>query len=408
MVLDTLRQAAATLLTHPLRASLGALAIAVAVATIVVVVAALDGVQEYARATTARTFGADTFLVAQVASPGRVSRRELRAQLARNPPIRRADVAYLERHADGRVLYAPNAQARAAVSAGTLELEDAAVTGTTAALADIREIDLARGRFFRDDEDRAGAFVAVIGADVADTVFPTMDPLGQSLRLSGRRFVVIGVQTRLGSAGAGSLDKYVWIPIRAYERIFGSPRTLQMFAKAAPGIDASEGEGRARISLRAKRALAPGVADNFDVLTPDAARGFVANLSARVGAAAGPISLMALIAAIVVVTNTVLVSVSERTREIGVRRALGARRGRIMAEVLAESTLMAMVGGLAGAMAAAGLLMGLGALLDFPLPVALSTIAWSVTAAAASGLAAGWYPAWRATRLDIINAIRMD
>jgi putative ABC transport system permease protein len=408
MVFDTLRQAAATLLTHPLRASLGALAIAVAVATIVVVVAALDGVQVYARATTARTFGADTFLVAQVASPGRVSRRELRAQLARNPPIRRADVAYLEHNADGRVLYAPNAQARAAVSAGTRELEDAAVTGTTAALADIREIDLARGRFFRDDEDRAGAFVAVIGADVADTVFPTMDPLGQSLRLSGRRFVVIGVQTRLGSAGAGSLDKYVWIPIRAYERIFGAPRTLQIFAKAAPGIDASEGEGRARISLRAKRALAPSVADNFDVLTPDAARGFVANLSARVGAAAGPISLMALIAAIVVVTNTVLVSVSERTREIGVRRALGARRGRIMAEVLAESTLMSLVGGLAGAMSAAGLLMALGSLLDFPLPVAASTIAWSVTAAAASGLAAGWYPAWRATRLDIINAIRMD
>lgn len=408
MVLETIRQAATTLVANPLRAGLGALAIAVAVATMVIVVTALAGVQEYARATTARTFGSDTFLIAQVASPGRVSRRELRAQLARNPPIRRADVAFLERVAGGRVLYAPNAQTRAAVSAGPREIEDALVTGTTATLADIRDLGIQRGRFFREDEDRRGALVALIGADIADRVFPTADPVGQSLRIAGRRFDVIGVQARVGSAGAGSLDRYVWIPLRAHERLFGAQRTLQIFAKAAPGIESAEGEGRARISMRARRALQPGAADNFDVLTPDAARSFVANLSARIGAAAGPISLMALVAAIVVVTNTVLVSVTQRTREIGVRRALGARRSRIMAEVIAESVLMAMAGGLAGAVGAAALLLALGAFLQVPLPLAPATVAWSVAAAAASGLAAGWYPARRATRLDVITAIRAD
>jgi putative ABC transport system permease protein len=407
-VFETFRQAAATLVANPLRAGLGALAIAVAVATIVVVVTALEGVETYARNTTARTFGSDTFLVAQVASPGRVSRRELREQLARNPPIRRIDLAFLERHADDRVLYAPSAQTRAAAAAEGREIEDAVVTGTTANLAAIRDVGLERGRFFDDHEDAGGAFVAVIGADVADALFPTTEALGRHLRVSGRRFEVIGVQTRLGSGGTGSLDRYVWVPMAAYERMFGAPRTLQVFAKAAPGIDSAEGEGRARVSLRAKRSLGPGVPDNFDVLTPDAARGFVANLSARIGAAAGPISLMALIAAIVVVTNTVLVSVTQRTREIGVRRALGARRSRIMGEVLAESLLMAVAGGLAGAGAAAALLAVIGAALAVPLPVAPATLAWSVAAAAGSGIAAGWYPAKRATRLDVVTAMRAD
>ena len=408
MGLDVLRQAAATLVGNPLRAGLGALAIAVAVATIVVVVTALEGVQQYARATTARTFGADTFLLAQIASPGRVSRRELREQLARNPPIRRTELAFLNRVADGRVMYAPSAQTRAAAVSGSREIEDAVVTGTTADLAAIRDIGLERGRFFTDDEDAAGAFVAVIGADVADLLFPTGDPLRQSIRVRGRQLVVIGIQARLGSAGGGSLDKYVWLPMRAYERMFGAPRTLQVFAKASPGFAPDEGEARARVSLRAKRSLAPGVADNFDVLTPDAARGFVANLSARIGAAAGPISLMALMAAVVVVTNTVLVSVTQRTREIGVRRALGARRSRILAEILAESLLMAVAGGVAGAIAATALLGVFAALLEVPLPVAPATLMWSIAAAAGSGIVAGWYPARRATRLDVIAAIRAD
>jgi putative ABC transport system permease protein len=408
MWLESLRQGAAALTAFPMRSALGALAIAVAVATIVTVVTALEGVRIYAEATTARTFGSDTFVIAQVASAGRVSRRELREQLARNPPIRRADLRFLERHADDVTIYAPSAQTRAEVSAGARSLEDGVVTGTTSTLADIRDLNLERGRFFRPAEDIGGDAVAVIGADVADTLFPTSDPLAQALRVSGRRFTVIGVQARQGSAGAGSLDKYVWIPLRAYERAFGAPRTLQLFAKAAPGQGTVAAEDRARTSLRAKRALRPGVPDTFDVLTPDAARTFVANLSQRIGAAAGPISLMALLAAIVGVTNTVLVSVTQRTREIGVRRALGAPARRIVQEILAESLLLSIAGGTAGALAAWSLLATLEYALDLPLHVAPQTLAIALAAAAGSGMIAAWYPARRAVALDVVAAIRAE
>jgi putative ABC transport system permease protein len=378
------------------------------VATIVLVVSALDGVALYARQSTARTFGSNTFLIAQVASPGRVSRRALQEQLQRNPPIRRAELKFLDQYADGIVIYAPNAQTRADLISGAYQIENVAITGTTWQLAEIRDLAIERGRFFRADEDQRGEQVAVIGADVVDALFPATDPLGQSVRIAGRRFTVIGIQERQGQSGGTSLDKYAWLPLRAYERAFGAPKTLQVFAAATGDQPSVVGEDRARISLRARRALGPGVPDTFDILTPDAARGFVATLSGRIGAAAGPISLMALLAAIVVVTNTVLVSVTQRTREIGVRRALGAPRRQIMREVLAESALVSIIGGAVGTAAAVTLVALLARVLEIPLTVQPSTVAWSLGASALSGLVAGWYPARRAVRLDVIAAMRSE
>lgn len=406
MILEVARQAAGTLRSYSQRSALGALAIAVAVATIVIVVTALDGIRIYTERTTARTFGADTFVIGQVAAPGRVSRRELLAQLERNPPISRTDLAFLDRHRGGIALYAPSAQRRAEVTAGSLSIDDAVATGTSAEIVSIRQIDLQHGRFFDAREDAAGAQVAVIGADVAAAL--QIGSAGGAIRLAGRRFAVIGVQQRVGSGGAGSVDKYVWIPLRAFERAFGAPRSYQVFARAAEALPPVAAEDRARITLRARRSLLPGADDNFDVLTPEAARGFVANLSQRIGVAAGPISLMALLAAVVVVTNTILVSVTQRLREIGVRRALGASKKRIVQEVIAESVMLSIIGGAAGAVAAWSILAAVAAITALPLQVESATLAWAMVAAAISGLAAAWYPASRATAIDVVAALRAE
>jgi putative ABC transport system permease protein len=160
--------------------------------------------------------------------------------------------------------------------------------------------------------------------------------------------------------------------------------------------------------MRARRQLQPGVADTFDVLTPEAARSFVENLARRISAAAGPISAMALLAAIVVVTNTMLVSVTQKTREIGVRRALGASRAQIMREVVAESLLVSMVGGAAGTMLMAVALSALASAAGLDIVVHRSTVVWALVAAASSGLLAGYYPARRATRIDVIAAVRAE
>ena len=192
--------------------------------------------------------------------------------------------------------------------------------------------------------------------DIVDALFPGVDPLGRIVRVGGRGFEVVGTQERQGTSGGVSLDRYVWIPLQAFERVFGAPDSLQVFARDPTPERTSAAEDRVRVTMRARRQLAPGKADSFDILTPEAARGFVQGISERISAAAAPISIMALLAAIVVVTNTTLVSVTQRTREIGVRRALGATRRDITLEVLAESSLIALCGGAVGLAAAKVLL----------------------------------------------------
>lgn len=405
---DAVRQAASSVRGNPLRAGLGALAIAVAVATIVVVVTAIDGVGRYATTIGARAFGSDTFLVAQIASAGQINRRELADKQQRNPPIRRNDLRYLERIAGDGIIYASTVQRVGGVTAGGLTVENASIVGATATLADLRDLGIGRGRFLQRDEELRGAQVAVIGADVAEALFPARDPLGSYVRVAGRRFEVVGVQQRLGSSGGTSLDRSVYIPIAAFERAFGPPPSLSVFARPAGGGETQTAEDTARMALRARRQLMPGVADNFDILTPEAARSFVQNLSQRISAAAGPISAMALLAAIVVVTNTMLVSVTQKTREIGVRRAVGASRGQIMREVVAESLLVSTAGGVVGTLLTALALSGLASLLEIDIFVRATTVTWALVAAALSGLVAGYYPARRATRIDVIAAVRAE
>jgi putative ABC transport system permease protein len=306
------------------------------------------------------------------------------------------------------VLYAPLAQTRADVTAGGRKFENASVSGTAATLFDIRDLGIATGRFLRKDEEDRAAQVAVIGTDVAEALFPGLDPIGRVVRIGGRGFTVIGTQERQGSSGGASLDRFVWMPLQAFERVFGAPASLQVFARAPTVGLTRTAEDRARVTMRARRQLRPGERDTFDILTPEAARSFVQRLSEQIGAAAAPISIMALLAAIVVITNTTLVSVTQRTREIGVRRALGATRRHIVIEVLAESSLIAVAGGAVGLAGAQALLAVASGPLDLDLPVRVSTMAWSLGAAAASGIVAGWYPARRAARIDPIVAIRQE
>ena len=400
-------EAIAATRSNALRSGLAALATAASVATIVLVVGALDGIGRYARETSARAFGSDTFVVAQVSS-GQLSRRELADRLSRNPPIRRADVRFLDRRGDGRVLYAPTAQQSGDVAGGSRTFEGAAINGTTSTMPDIRVIEIGDGRFFSAIETSAAAQVAVIGADVADALFPAVPAVGRRVRIAGRAFEVVGVVSRQGQAGGVSLDRYVYIPLPAFERAFGAGPTLQVFARAARGTDDSAAEGRAYASMRARRQLAPGDPDTFDVITPDAARTFVLRIAERIGAAAFPISFMALLAAVVVVTNTALVSVTQRMREIGIRRAIGAPQTQILLEVLAEAVLTALIGGVIGILAAALILAVAARALGVPLATTALTAAAAFGAAALTGLAAGYFPARRAARADVIAALRLE
>jgi putative ABC transport system permease protein len=403
----TCAEVLAQVASHPLRSGLAALATAIAVATVALVLTGIAGVARYARAEGAKAFGSDSFVLTRVV-PGSLNRRELADKLARNPEITDGDARFLVRWSTGLVLYAPTAQQPADISAGGLKFENAIVNGTASTLFDIRVVELEQGRFIGAGEDERSASVVVIGWDVANTLFPRSTALGRTIRIARRGFRVIGVQARQGTTGGLSLDRYVWMPLGAYERAFGAPGSLQIFAKAAPGTTTAAAEDHARTTMRARRHLAPGSADDFDLLTPEAARTFVFTLSERVGAAGPPLFFMALLAAVLVVTNTALVSVTARTREIGILRAVGATRQRIVGEVLTEALLIGLAGGLAGLAGAAIVLHFAQGPIGLSLPLTWTTIGWSLGAALVSGLAAGWYPARVAARVEIIDALHAE
>ena len=411
-IIEGVAEAAGTILGNPLRASLAAVAMSVAVATTAIVQTGLDGLAESARQASARAFGSDSFVITRIAT-GTLSRREIADRLARNPNITRGDVRFLDRVSGNTVRYAATSLRSADVTAGSRTFENATVNGTQASLANIRDVGIAAGRFLLPEEETASAQVVVIGSAIVEALFPAAaqqpnDVLGQTVRMGGRAFTIVGVQTPQGTGAGVALDRYVWMPITAFERAFGAPDSVQVFAKAAPGTDTDAAEDLARTSMRARRHLSPGAADTFDIVTPEASRSFVSRITERIGAAGPPISLMALFAAIVVVTNTTLVSITQRTREIGVRRALGASRFNIIVETLAEASIIAVIGGGVGLLIAAVVLAAASRPLGLPLSIGWPTAWASLAAAGLSGIAAGWYPARRAVSVDVNTALRQE
>ncbi len=408
LIRESFSQGWAVVREYRLRSFLGALAMAAAVIALAGIATGLDVLASFAARTAARTIGSDVFTIAKVGQTGGLGRRELARKLERNVAVSRTDARFLDEHGADLVMYAPSAQRVADVTSLRGKLEAVLITGTTEAITRIRDMALAEGRFFTRDEAGGGAPVAIIGEEVRQACFPEGSAIGATLRMGGRAFRVIGVLEEMGQLGGQSQDRYVWIPLASFERVFGPASSLQMFAKSLREGETGPAEDRARASLRARRNLLPGQADTFDVVAPEAARNFVFTLSRSLNAAALPISLMSLLAAFVVVTNTTLVSVAQRTREIGIRRAVGARRSSIGAEVLAESIIVSAVGALAGLAVVAVLAAFASAVLGIPLSLAPATIARSLLMATAAGLLSGAWPARQAARADVLTSLRAE
>ncbi len=408
LLLESFAQAFAVVREYRLRSTLGALAMAAAVIALAGISTGLEVLESFAARATARSIGSDVFSVSRVGQRARLGRRELAKKLERNVAITRADARFLDAHGDDLVIYAPFAQRIVDITSVEGKLESVPIIGTTEAITRIQEMALSQGRFFSGDESVRGESVAVVGDEVYRACFPSGRALGATVRIAGRAFRVIGVQEALGQLGGQSQDRSVWVPLGAFERALGPAPSLQLFAKSKEEGETVHAEDRARATLRARRNLYPGQEDNFDVVAPAAARSFVATLSGSLSSASLPIALASLLAAFVVITNTTLVSVAQRTQEIGIRRALGARRVNIGAEVLAESLILSVIGALFGLAFVALLAAIASAVLGLPLSLAPATLIRSLLMASMAGLLSGALPAFRAARADVLISLRAD
>jgi putative ABC transport system permease protein len=406
---NAFRLAMDSIRAHKLRSFLTLLGVIIGVASVILVGAAIDGLDVYAKDSTSKAFGAESFIVAQIASAGRISRTEYFRRIRRNKPIRDGDFQFIETIAGRDVLLSPYRNQTSDVKRDNLTCDDTQITGVSADMVAIRDIDLSDGRFFTEAEDRARLNVAVIGETVKQALFPYgVSPLGKTLHISGIDFAVVGVLEKLGSSFGRDQDKEIYIPSGAYERLYGPGTGYAVFGRPRPGLTLNQALDETRVALRTRFHTRPGEEDNFDSITPDAVRGFIDQMLGMVAVVVVPVTCISLVVGGIVIMNIMLVSVTERTREIGLRKSLGARRGDILLQILIEAVTLASVGGGLGVMAGAALTLLVGQLFGLKLHITLGYVLLSIAVSSLVGIASGWYPAARASRLDPVVALRAE
>jgi putative ABC transport system permease protein len=397
---------------HKLRSFLTLLGVIIGVASVVMVGAAIAGLGVYAEASTAKAFGSESFLVARIASVGNLSRRDYFNKIRHNKPIRRDDYRFLEAFNGDRVLYSPYRTQVADVKRADQTCEDTIIFGVSADMATIRDIGVVEGRFFTRQEDRSRGFVAVIGQSVRDTLFPAGNSaLGKTMRINGLDFTVVGVEEKLGSIFGRDQDKSIYIPATAFERMYGPGAAgFPVFARPRPGsgLSMEQALDETRVALRDRFHDRPGQPDSFDTMTPDAVRGFIDQLLAMVAVVVVPVTCISLVVGGVVIMNIMLVSVTERTREIGLRKSVGARHADVMMQVLIEAVVLAMMGGAIGVGLGALVTMLLGRIFELSLHITPGYVVLALAVSSIVGVVSGWYPASKAARLDPVEALRAE
>ena len=402
---ESVALALSAILAHKLRSFLTLLGIIFGVATVIVVVSLVEGFNKYFNDKIA-DLGSNAFVVNKMGIV--TSLQEWIERSKKNKDIKLDDLHAIKEHP----AYVRDAAAvmrrRGNVKRDTQLLQDVEIMGVTANMVDIDSVKVDQGRYITGSEEEHSRDVCFVGYEVVKQFFPSVDPLEKELKIDGRPFRIVGVAQEMGTVFGNPRDNFVIMPISTYQNIYGSRGSIGIRVAAIGAESIERAQDEVRVVLRTRRHLNYNDPDNFGIVTSDALNNLRQQIFGTISIVAIGVTSISLVVGGVVIMNIMLVSVTERTREIGIRKSLGARRADIVRQFLSESTVLSLIGGCIGVAIAYGL--GKLATIFFSLPTSLP-ILWTIialTVSASIGLFFGIYPAWKAAKLDPIEALRAD
>jgi len=388
---------------HKLRSFLTLLGIIIGVTTVVAVASVISGLNAYVKEKVIR-LAPDVFVVTKF---GVITSRDEFLDAVKRPDFTTRDYDKLASTLTLAEAIGADVGTRSAVKRGDKRLADIQVHGCTANYADLAGIDLEAGRWFAESDDQGSQNVVVVGWDIKDELFPQLDPLGRTLLVGGVPFRVVGLITQQGRTLGQSQDNQVFVPMTTFRKTWGTRNSVDMLIKArggVPGVAPATDEVRA--VMRALRHTPFRSPDPFGVVTVESLQTLWRQISAAAFILTFLIASVSLGVGGIVIMNIMLVGVVERTREIGVRLAMGARKRDIRRQFLLEAALLSTAGGILGVALGAGAPILVRALLSFPAQLTPAIAAMGLGLSTLVGLVAGYLPARNASNLTVVDALR--
>jgi putative ABC transport system permease protein len=404
---EAFKLASQSLWANKMRSILTLLGVIIGVASVIMVVTLTNGAKQFVTSKV-NTYGASVITISRMPQTFMTTEEYVEFQ-------KRKFVTYDDYRAvlsDCKTCVAVGAQRTSGngrVVHGTQSTTDTQIRGWTWTMPSLSNLDIATGRSFTDVEDTHSAHVAIVGSDIQDNVLGPGDPLGKEIRVDGEPFTVIGVGQSQGKMFGQSMDNWVAIPLTTFLERYGTQGSLQIYVDSGSGGPVMESvSDDLRTIMRSRRHLTPDKPDSFSVDSSATFQNLLGNILDNFGAVVVAIAAISLVIGGIVIMNIMLVTVTERTREIGVRKALGAKRKDILLQFLIESALLAAIGGIIGVLLGIGLAKVVTLAIGFPSVVALWSIAVGLIVAISVGLFFGIYPAHKASALDPIAALRAE
>jgi putative ABC transport system permease protein len=402
---ESARIALAAIWASKLRSVMTVLGNIVAVTSIIAVVSLIQGLNVAVQDAILNEAGADSFSVQQF--PITFS-EEAFEQFRYNPRITETDAAAIRRYSPLASAVMLESQGNGQVAYRGNTLDNVSIRGVTSEFASFATFNAERGRLMSAIEVERSHPVALLGWEVADLLFGGNDPLGKLIQIEGVHFRVVGVSVKRGAFLGDSQDDFVVIPLRQFQIIFGARRALSVTVKPRDISTIAAAMDEATVALRVARRLRPRQPDNFGMFTSDTFLDLYRQATTGIFAVLVGVVALSLVVGGIVIMNIMLMVVTERTREIGLRKALGARRSDIMAQMLTESVVLSMVGGVIGVLMGALIATAISSFTPVEASIELWSIALGIGITALVGLFFGLYPAARAARLDPIEALRRE